>query len=134
MRRVDRSLNEKDTYYAVHDDDLALLKNAVALGVALIPAFKPLTASPTLIGLLFRYRRKRGRIDAEQAAVLLCLRAAPPGGLTAAGVAAELRLKDPIPEARVKEVLSSLRQVLLADGSRSDFVAESRGYWTASDV
>lgn len=132
-RRLDRSLNEKDTFYVVHEQDLSLLKDGVAVAVALLPVFKPLTTLPTLLGLLFRYRRKRARIDAEQAAVLMCLRDAA-GGLKAADIAPRLQLANATTEARVLEILNSLRKLLLSDGTRSDFVVESGGYWTAADI
>jgi hypothetical protein len=133
-RRLDASLDEKDTFYVVHEADLSFLKDGVTVALALIPLFKPLAAVPTLVGLLFRYRRKRARLDAEQAAVLMCLRDAPLGGLTAAQIVKQLPLVDALTQERVLEVLGGLRQVLLADGSRSDFVAEAAGYWTASDI
>jgi hypothetical protein len=133
-RRLDESLNEKDTFYVVHEQDLKLLQDGVSVAVALIPVFKPLTTLPTLVGLLFRYRRKRARIDGEQAAVLMCLRDAPPGGLKVADIPERLQLANAITEARVLEVLNGLRDLLLSDGTRSPFVAESGGYWTAADI
>jgi hypothetical protein len=132
-RRLDASLNEKDTFFVVHESDLSFLKEGVTVVLALIPMFKPFTAVAALVGLLFRYRRKRARIDAEQAAVLLCLRDAL-GGLTVTELVARLPLATASTEERVLEVLNGLRQVLLADGSRSDFVVETGGYWTASDI
>ena len=48
-RRVDRSLNEANTYYIVHDGDLNLLRDAATVAVALFPLFKPFTALPVLI-------------------------------------------------------------------------------------
>ncbi|HEX2671713.1 MAG TPA: hypothetical protein VHM25_12615 [Polyangiaceae bacterium] len=133
-RRLDKSLNEANTHYVVHDGDLKLLEAVATLGVSILPLFKPLTALPALIALLFRYRRKRARIDGEQAAVLLCLRAAPPGGYTSAELSAALPLRESLSEDRVLQVLASLKSVLLEDGGRSDFVAESAGIWTAVDV
>jgi len=133
-RRVDRSLNEVDTFYAVHDGDLALLKATVSLAVSFVPFFRPATALPTLVALLFRYRRKRARIDVEQAAVLFCLRSAPPGGLTLSEVTTGLSCRTSLSEARVLEILHSLRGLPLEDGGRSDFVVESGDIWTAVDV
>ncbi|MEY2931312.1 MAG: hypothetical protein RL033_2061, partial [Pseudomonadota bacterium] len=74
-RRLDRSLNEARTYYVIHDTDLIVLRDVVALALALIPKFNPLGTLPTLVGLLYRYRQKRARIDDRQAAVLLRLKA-----------------------------------------------------------
>lgn len=133
-RRVDKSLNEARTYYVIHDDDLHLLRDAVAAGASLFPAFKPVATLPTLVALLFRYRRKRARIDAEQAAVLMRLRKALPGGRTAAELGEELDLCEPIGEERVEEVLESLQNLRLTDGTRTDFVVSAGGVWRALDV
>jgi len=133
-RSIDKSLNEANTYYVVHSSDLQLLKAAVGIAVGVLPSANPLGALPTLVGLLYRYRKHRARIDGEQAAVLLCLRAARPKGCTLGELTRALPLEKPLSEARVLEVLGSLRAMLLENGKRSDFVAESGGIWTASDV
>jgi len=133
-RAINRSLNESNTYYIVHDADLQLLKSVVGLAIGFFPAFKPITTLPTLIGLLYRYRRLRAAIDGEQAAVLLSLRATRPRGCTLSELTQALTLKTPLAEARVLELLNSLKGVLLENGKRTDFVAEASGIWRASDV
>ena len=133
-RAINRSLNEANTYYVVHNADLELLKSVVGLAIGFFPAFKPITALPTLVGLLYRYRRHRAAIDGEQAAVLLSLRAARPRGCTLSELMRALPLKTSLTEERLLEILNSLKAVQLENGKRSDFVAESSGVWTASDV
>ncbi len=133
-RSIDKSLNESDTYYVVHTSDLQLLKAAVGVAVGVVPTLNLLGALPTLVGLLYRYRRHRARIDGEQATVLLCLRAARPKGCTLAELTCALPMKEPLSEARVLEVLGSLKSMLLENGKRTDFVAESAGIWSACDV
>jgi len=133
-RRLDRSLNEENTYYIVHDTDLQLLKASVSLAISFLPVFKPLTALPALIALLYRYRRMRARIDSEQAAVLLCLRNAPPGGSTLEEITSRLALRSTPSSERVLEILHSLRNVELANGTLTSFVAQSGDVWLASDV
>lgn len=133
-RRVDKSLNEPRTYYVIHEGDLALLKDVVAAAVSLIPKLNPIATVPTLVGLLFRYRRKRARIDDKQAAVLLALRAKA-GGCTVVQLSQQLSsLKEPMSEADVEVALRSLQRVVLSDGTSSDFVAETGGLWRAVDV
>ena len=133
-RRIDKSLNEARTYYVVHDGDLNLLKEVVAVAVALIPKFNPIATLPTLVGLLFRYRRKRAAIDDKQAAVLLRLRATP-SGCTVAQLDQDLAVvREQLGELDVEAALQSLRAVVLSDGTQSDFVAEKDGVWRAVDV
>lgn len=66
-----------------------LLEDVVAVALAFSPKFNPIATLPTLVGLLFRYRRKRARFDDKQAAVLLRLRATP-GGRTVEQLCQEL--------------------------------------------
>ena len=133
-RRLDRSLNEARTYYVIHDTDLILLKDVVAVALALIPKFNPLGTLPTLVGLLYRYRRKRARIDDRQAAVLLRLKAVP-AGRTVEQLRQDLSpLKEPLGATDVEAVLKSLQGVALSNGAPSDFVAEVGGVWRAVDV
>ena len=133
-RRVDRSLNEARTYYVIHEADLNLLKDVVDVARSFFPKFNPIASLPVLVALLFRYRRKRARIDAEQAAVLIRLRKALPDGRTPAQLSQELDLRSPMSEARVGEVLESLLELPLTDGTTSDFVSPSGNLWRARDV
>jgi hypothetical protein len=133
-RRLDKSLNEARTYYVIHDGDLILLKDVVSVALSLFPKFNPIATLPTLVGLLFRYRRKRARIDDKQAAVLLRLRARP-GGSTVEQLRQDLSLlSEPMSAVDVEATLKSLQGVVLNDGATSDFAAELGGVWRAVDV
>jgi hypothetical protein len=133
-RRLDRSLTEARTYYVIHDTDLIMLRDVVAVALALIPKLNPLGTLPTLVGLLYRYRRKRARIDDRQAAVLLRLKAVP-AGLTVEQLRQDLSpLNETMSAADVEAVLKSLQGVMLSNGESSDFVAVVGGVWRAVDV
>ena len=133
-RRVDIALNEHDTYYIVHDTDLQLLKGLAGVAVSFMPFFfKPLGALPALVALLYRYRRMSAPINVEQAAVLISLRKVS-GGYTLSELRSSLDLQTPPSTEKLAEILNSLKNVVLANGTITSFVAQSGDVWFASDV
>jgi hypothetical protein len=134
-RRLDKSLNEKNTYYAIHDDDFKFIDESAAIAAALWTIYSnPIAVIGKLLALLYRYRRKRAKLTQEQALVLLSLKQAPESGWTAQDVAEHLPLKEPMTVEEVQKVLDSLKSVTQADGKPTSFVTELREYWRALDV
>jgi len=134
-RLVEKSLTEKETYYAIRDDDLKLLDESAAVAAGLWAIFNnPVTIIGKLAVLLYRYRRKRVKLTNEQGIVLLTLKQAPAQGWNAEDVAKSLPLKSPMPPAAVLTILQDLKRVRRADGVEISFVAEVKDSWLAVDV
>lgn len=81
-RRVDAGIGEVDTWYAVHDDDLKLVEECGKAALAFHA--KPVTALPSLVALLLRYRTKRIALSGDPAHVLLTLKKVPLTGASTA--------------------------------------------------
>ena|ERR1700730_3153040 len=76
-------LFDSDTYYAVHNEDLKLLTEAAAVAAAAYVAFpNPVSVIAGLVVMLFRLRRKRIRLDSNQAIILRAIAAQGPSGIT----------------------------------------------------
>jgi hypothetical protein len=124
-----------EAYFAVHDEDLNLLGECAKLAVACLTLFSnPAGVIADLVLFLFRYRSKRAQLTAQQGAVLLSLKKAPPAGWTVEELAARLPFKSPPPAAELRQVLESLTCVLKSDGTTTAFAGEKEGRWRAIDV
>jgi hypothetical protein len=134
-RLLNRSLNEKNIYYAIHNDDFKLIDESAAIAAALWTIYSnPIAVIGKLLALLYRYRRKRAKLTQEQALVLLSLKQAPEGGWTVQDVTEHLPLKEPMAVEAVQKVLDSLKSVTQADGKLTSFVTEHREHWLALDL
>jgi hypothetical protein len=134
-RFVNKSLNETDTYYAIHNDDLKLIDESAAVAAGLWALMSnPIAVIGKLLVLLYRYRRKRARLTGDQALVLLSLKNAPAVGWTAYDLHQDLKSTRDLPFDKVREILQSLKNVPLDNGQLSDFVTEHQGRWRAIDV
>jgi hypothetical protein len=136
VRAVNRSLNERGVYYAIHSSDLALFSESLSMASA---AVKALVAPWPLVGklatLLFKYRKKRVRLTRNMGLVLLALKEAESTGLTVQELAGVVPLAEPLTEAAVLDVLASLQKCKFTDGTDAKtFVSEENGRWRAVDV
>jgi hypothetical protein len=132
---VNRSLNEPETYYAIHNEDLKLIDESMAIAAGLWAlTSNPITVLGKLLALLYRYRRKRARLTAEQGLVLLSLKQAPPRGWSEREILQYLRTQSDFQPEELRMILDSLKNVVLTDGKISDFVIEYQGCWKAIDV
>lgn len=129
---LDRSIFDPNVRYAIHDQDLALWKESIGVAGGLY-AIAPNSIS--LIGgvvlLLYRYRRKRVRIDVLQALILQKLRARKGDGMTRHELDAEIK-----PEAlpQVENALKSLENCVSTDGKATPFVRRKGDRIWAVDV
>jgi hypothetical protein len=136
-RVVDKSLTEKNTYYAIHNDDFKLLDDSIEVAIGLFDlASLPLILLGKLVALLFRYRKKRAKLTGEQGVVLLALKKAPASGWTTDELGEKLKLdyKLALAVGKLEEILRSLKDVRLSDGTATDFAHDFRGRWSAVDV
>jgi hypothetical protein len=134
-RYVNKSLNERDTYYAIHNDDLKLIDESAAIAAGLWALMSnPIAVIGKLLVLLYRYRRKRAKLTGEQALVLLSLKNAPAMGWTTYDLQQDLRSQRDLPLDKVWAILQSLKNVPLDNGQLSDFVAEHQNRWRVIDV
>jgi hypothetical protein len=136
-RVIDPSLNETGTIYAIHNADLKLMDESTAIAGALWTLTNsPLAVLGKLVALLYRLRRKRGRLEGETALALLVLKEAPNGGWTVAEVRDHLGSAFGVllPEDRVLGMLNGLKDFRLSDNTLTDFADEHQGRWFAVDV
>lgn len=134
LELVNASLDERDVYYAIHDNDMEWFKDSVGIAAGLSAMLHlPAGAMGGLIVLLFKYLRRRVRLDAAQGVVLLALRKHR-GGLTIDELAASPGVVDAVPADRLGDVLRGLLTAVRADGSETALVAERDGRWRAVDV
>jgi hypothetical protein len=135
-RYVNKSWNESETYYAIHNEDLKLIDESAAIAAGLWAlTSNPIAVIGKLLALLYRYRRKRARLTVEQGLVLLSLKQAPPQGWSEREILQALRGQCNFRPEELHTILGSLKNVVRADGTTSDFVTEQpQGYWRAIDV
>jgi hypothetical protein len=127
-------LFDSDTYYAVHDDDLKLLTEAAVVAAAAYAAFpNPVSVIAGLVVLVFRFRRKRIRLDSNQAVVLRAIAAQGPSGIT---------LKDLLPslpeslrqEGLVATIITGLTKARKDDGSSAKLLEQEHDRIYAVDI
>src|SRR5215813_13032168 len=126
-RVIEKGLFE-DAYYAIHNDDLNLLKEATTVAAAcyaLLP--NPVSVIGGLVVLLFRYRRKRAELTGHQGIVLQTLKGAPSSGWTIVDLQQRLPLKHQLSVSEIESILTSLQSVIKTDGTKTAFVGEERG-------
>jgi hypothetical protein len=134
-RHVNISLNEANVYYAIHNSDLNLLKEATSVAAACYALLQnPVAVVGGLVVLLFQYRRKRVKLTGEQGITLKTLRRASPPGWTAEQLLTYLPLNRELSVSDVRLILESLKAVMKTDGSETSLVREKDGYWLAVDV
>jgi len=136
-RVIDPSLTESGVVYPIHNADLKLMDESAAIAGALWAlTSNPIAVLGKLVALLYRLRRKRGRIEGETALALLALRDAPSRGWTVAEVRdyLEQAFGVTLSEDRVRTLLLSLKDVRLSDNTRTDFADEHQGRWFTVDV
>jgi hypothetical protein len=134
-RNVNRALNETDIYYAIHNSDLNLLKEAASVAAACYALLQnPVAIIGGLVVLLFQYRRKRVRLTGEQGVVLKTLKAAVPPGWSIEQVSSLLPFNRELSALEVRFVLESLKSVTRMDGSETSLVREKDDLWLALDV
>jgi hypothetical protein len=133
-RKIEKDLLSKN-YYAIHDDDLNVLEQCVAVAGALYAGIpEPISVVGGLAVFLYRYRRKRAKLSPEQGIVLRTLTYAPSGGWTIAQLLGNAPLSRLKPAPDVAAVLDSLKRVVQNDGDTTAFVAEEGDRWRAVDV
>jgi hypothetical protein len=135
FRAIHASLNEKHVSYAIRDSDLDLVREVGAVAAA-IAAGLPSAAS-VIVGLLVflvRYRRKRIRLDADQAVLLKLLSESRPASCSIEEIIARLAQSRRFSAEQVTSVLASLKSVVQVDGNVTALVGEDHGLWRAIDV
>jgi hypothetical protein len=131
---VNVDLFDSKTYYAIHDDDLKLLTEAAPVAAAVYAAFpNPASVIAGLVVFLFRYRRKRVRLDRDQAITLLALKESGKKGLTITELLPHLPL-ELRKEAIVKPVLQSLIAARRDDGTLAKLVEQDSDRYFGLDV
>ncbi len=126
------SLNEPGVYYAVHEGDLELLKECMAAGLGFAAVISaPWGAIAGLVMLMFKYRKKRVRLDADQAAVL---RALIDGGEQEVAKLAQRPELARLGAEKIAALLAELHDAVRHDGTSTELAAERNGKWRAVDV
>ena len=134
-RYVNRSLNEANVHYAIHNSDFELLKEATAVAAACYAFIQePVAVVGGLVVLLFQYRRKRIKLTGERGVVLTTLKQAAQPGWSCEEVLKHLPFKDQVTVSEVQLLLESLKFVVKTDGTETALVRERDGLWLAVDV
>jgi hypothetical protein len=131
---IDPSLTDPNVHYAIHDEDFGFWKESIGVAgglYVLVP--NPVSVIGGLVVFLYRYRRKRVKIDAMQALILKTLRRYGATGATRAELDTALDLR---PEARghVDPALKALENMVSADGRTTAFVRRDGNRIWAVDV
>src|SRR3982750_4605904 len=91
-RVIDPSLTEPGVVYPIHNSELKLMDESTAIAGALWTLTNnPIAVLGKLVALLYRLRRKRARLEGEDALALLALKDAPRRGWTVAQVRDHLK-------------------------------------------
>jgi len=136
-RHIDRSLTNQDTYYAIHNSDIELLKEAsIVVSVALSGlSVSLLPLIPGLVYLIYKYRCKRIRLTAKQGIVLKTLKLAPIEGWTSTHLNSQLPTEEPwIDSSEIEPILQSMKSVIKEDGIETVLVTEQKGLWRVRDI
>ena len=134
-RYVNKSLNETDVDYAIHNSDLALLKEATSVAAACYALLQnPVAVIGGLVVLLFQYRRKRIKLSAEQGIVLRAVKQATHPGWSCQQILSQLPLSRELTTPEVQSILEGLKSVTKMDGSETALVRERDELWLAVDV
>jgi len=135
IRPLERGLGEADAYYAIKFEDLDLLKEAGAVAAALALGLQnPVGLVAGLVVFLFRYRKKRFKLDGAQGLVLKTLRRAPTDGWTVDELAAHLPSGLDVKGDRLAEMLAGFKTARRADGKQDALVAEKDARWWVVDL
>jgi len=133
----------KKTYYAIHNTDLKLIDACVGV-VGAIPSIQenPIPVISALLLLLYRYHKKKAKLNAHQGAILLLLKQAAPNGLAISGIqkrynkllSTTTKQQMKFNVSRIKDELQDLKNMRLVDGTTTSFVSVHKGKWIAVDV
>lgn len=130
VRQLARDITNPENWYAVHDSEIDLLKESVAVVLAALGG-KGLGAIGSLVVLLFKYRKRRIRLQADQGIVLRELKRVGELGSSVESLAA--RLPD-MPLAVLEGTLQQLTSINRTDGTSTALAACKGGHWVALDV
>ncbi|KAF0245526.1 MAG: hypothetical protein FD167_3538 [bacterium] len=137
VRIVDKSVTQPNTYYAIHNSDIEILKESVAIASGITLVGIPFGVIGALAVLLFQYRRKRFKLNEKQSIVLKTLKKAPnpPNpGWSVKVLATNLPINPWLEESEIESILTGLKSVIREDGKEDSLVAEKDGLWRAIDV
>ena len=138
-RILEKGLFE-DNYYAIHTSELNLLSevSSVAKDAYQGLADHGLKIIGNLLLFLFRYRRRRAKLDKTQGLVLYTLKHGPSAGMTPEEILRDLPI---VPSQKpsievVRHTLTLLRDMPLEgfQGKKADFVTEADDMWRPVDV
>lgn len=136
-RLVERGILERRVIYAIHDSDLKLIDESVALAVAAWSITgNPGAVLAKLVPFLYRLRRNRVRLEGDVALTLLALKDGPRSGSTIVEVRDRLEQAygRALTEEQVQATLSALKEVAHSDNKRSAFANVFEGRWFPVDV
>jgi len=131
---IEADIFNRTNYYVIHDDDLKLLSEAAPVAAAVYAAFpNPVAIAAGLIVFLFRYRRKRVRLNLDQA---IALRAIDQSGTTGATIGELMQRLPPHlrDEVIIAPVLESLIAVRREDGTLAKVLEMQDHRYFALDV
>lgn len=134
-RYINKSLNEADTYYAIHNSDLGLLQEATSVAAASYALLQdPIAVIGGLVVLLLQYRRKRIKLTAEQGLVLNVVKKAAHPGWSCEKIHTLLPVGQELTTSDVQMILDNLKSVIRTDGSETALVRERDGLWMTVDL
>jgi hypothetical protein len=136
VRIVDKSATS-DTYYAIHNSDIEILKESVAIASGITLVGIPFGVLAGLVALLFQYRRKRFILNGKQGIILKTLKKAPKSpnaGWSVKVLATNLPINPWLEESETESILIGLKSVIRQDGKQDSLVAEQDGLWRVIDV
>ncbi len=135
LRGVHTDLSGKSSSYAIHNDDLGLLKESITVAAALYAALQnPVAIIGGLVFLLYTYRKKRVKLTARQAVVLQSLKKAGEPGWSAHDLSLYLPLRLAISDDEIEAILAELSNIRQEDGTLTSLTSCQSGYWRAVDV
>jgi hypothetical protein len=134
-KAINRSLNEKHTYYAIQGEDLKIVKEASAIAAACAALLhNPIGAVGGLVTLLYQYRKRRIKLDERQSLVLLELKRAGTAGSTVDTLRYRLSRRIDLKTDEIQTTLEQLKSVRRTDNTTATLVSESEGIWRSVDV
>ena len=134
FRLVVGDLIEQDKFYAIHNDDLKLLNEcAVVAGALYAGLANPLAVIGGLVLMLYRFRKMRIAITAQEALALDRVSAAGPQGIDE-DVLIEFLGHDLGGKANVPRILKALTGARRSDGTAAALIELADGKYYAVDV
>ena len=130
-RRLERPLFG-EAWYAIHDSDLSLLKEVVST-VLMVASGKHWESIESLIVLLFRYRKKRMRLNEHQGLVLRELIRAKGSGRSLEELERALGPAS-LTASHIHSVLDELQAIRKTDGTATALVRQQENRWYSVDV